>query len=115
MYNSDWLPAYSLLTQEDAFETYDAPDDEVQEEDLEAFKMPEADAIELEAVEVIAVAGAPSEEALPEPEGSEAPKSHHEQPLIQPLYTEDYFRHQGVAIADEAAHIAPNEIQSRKR
>ncbi len=118
LHNSDWLPAYSILTQEDAPEAYDLPDDEVKEKDLESYELPEEDITELDAVEEVEAAEASEQDALPELEVTETPKSHPEPPLIQPLYTEDYFRHQGVEVADELpeepkqVHEAPEEPQT---
>jgi hypothetical protein len=85
MYTSDWVSGYYLLAAVQA-----TPD--------QAPAAPSAD-------------GAAAPVQTPSPVTEEIPArnqnpvaAHAEVPLIQPLYTEDYFRHQGVAVA---AHEEP--------
>lgn len=83
LYSNNWLLAYSLLAQKAAI------DDEVLVAEMPA-AMPES---------------VQEEAALP-PEIEAVPA---EEPLIQPLYTEDYFRHQGIEVSDEEPQIPEQE------
>ena len=84
IYATDWISGYNLLS------------DGVEETE-EAFSDPFEE-----------IAGEPLAGALHHTQHATG-TAHPEIPLIQPLYTEDYFRHQGVAVAEEPEFKQPDD------
>lgn len=94
----DWLPAYALLTQEESLHApagqYHEPTEaDFEEESVTAYDIPLDDSIEQADLTEI-----------------EAEDEKH--PFIQPLYTEDYFRHQGIEAKKEDAVAVEPEAES---
>ena len=86
LYGDGWLPAYLLLTQYAPETAEEAPAEEITYEEDELDPEDEYEEYELEEEAAAAQAEEPADDATP---------------LIQPLYTEDYFRYEGIETVEE--------------
>jgi hypothetical protein len=94
LYSSDWLPAYTLIVADEEVPNFaqiepEIPANAAAEARHHDAAMPEGPFV------------ANTEEATPTAE-----------PLIQPLYTEDYFRYEGIDAVDEPVVIEPKADQT---
>jgi hypothetical protein len=79
LYSNDWLPAYTLLLQNTT-----AAESVTGIKEVEGFTVSTDSAAD------------PASDRVDQKQVSEEDRNEKDQPFIQPVYTEDYFRHQGI-------------------
>ncbi len=112
LYTSDWLPAYDILCKsglpDDKAYVVPAEQPEEAEQTIEVEEKVENTSIWSQEEDE-------EEEDKAEEDAVEVPaktkREHPAEPLIQPLYTEDYFRHQGVPVQNEIPEQEKEEEQ----
>jgi hypothetical protein len=101
LYADHWLPVYQTLM---------AAEQEESMASEQAATTPEAPAFAAEAESGMVETEEPETSDLHPTDEQDAPTAEaEEQPLIQPLYTEDYFRFEGLETSDELPPRAPEE------
>ncbi len=107
LYVDHWLPAYQLLQAEtlelpeQGLEENIEPEEVESEASLAPTTQPDEAMQELEEVPEQADAEPISTPEIPEPEAPHTVAAEHkEEPLIQPAFTEEYFRYEGLEVSD---------------
>jgi hypothetical protein len=107
LYSSDWLPAYRILSSSSRHDDnlYVPPSEAVEQSVDLADESP--DKVENTSIWT-------HEDEVDTKAVEETEQEHSTEPLIQPLYTEDYFRHQGVPVENEIPENAKEEIEAQE-